>query len=321
MAGKVEGYDMNFTAPDLNSPIDGGNYVSELNENMSLLQIALDAIEADMLAFAGNSVVSGSNFGWLQSITLPDGPVGYDTWVPTFSTDYETLTITPPTKGFNDAVVSSLWRFDVSTHVVDLTNVVSGLGDGSWRVVVGLSTNGAGISLVVEQADGETEETADLTVWEFTLVVSGATYTAQDLHRVAHVIVASDVVDEVVERVEAVNFHVENTPISSTGEKSAGVHAPFDCEVMGAYATFGTHSAGTAVFDLITGTGGAKASVLTSSFSFSGSDDDFDTKYVAGDQVQVAAGTLMHLDVTNADATADGLVVTVLLKKIDHEIL
>lgn len=316
---------MAFTAPTLFAPITPSDYVTEVNANFTNIQSAFNSIESELLSLSGGGISGGTNFGWLESMTKPDGVIGSESYVPRFSTDHQALYFDVPTKGFNDAVVLGSRRSDSSAWTINLTDRVAGLGDGTFRIAVQLKAQSAGVSsVVVEQADGATDETADLTLYDFDYVVSGGgtSYQVTNLRRVTHILASATLIDDLVDELVPLTFTVGGNPLTSTGEKGHGIHVPFNAEVVKAYASLGVAAGSTGVFDLVNGIGTDKANVLVGSFSFASGDGNLATKQVAGtaETTQVVEGDFIHLDVTTGDATADELTVTVFLRKLHHEI-
>ncbi len=311
---------MSFSAPTLAQPITTDGYVGEINSNFLALQNALDAIEVDLLIASGGGPAGGSNFGWLNSITRPDGVVGTESWVPRFSTNNQTLSFDLPAKGNNDAVINQVYVSDNSAWSLSLTDLVLGLGDGTYRIAIQLKRQGAGVSsLIVEQANGPTDETGDLTLYDFDYVVNGSSFAATNFRRVARVLASAIQQGDLMDALVPLSFTAGETPFSSTGEKGYGVHVPFDCEIVSAYATLGIAADATADFNLVNS---ATANVLIGTVAFVPGDGAVATKQVLGTSplTQAEVGDFLHLDVTDIDATADELSVTVMVRRIFHQI-
>ena len=312
---------MAFEPPTLFHPIDAGDYIAQVNSNFSDLQSALNEISSELAANSGGGVAAGSNFGWLTSMTLPDGVVGPESWVPEFSGDRQTLTFNVPTKGFNDAVVNGNLRIDNTVWTVDLPSVISALPDGAYRVAIQLKAQAGGVSsLLVEQADTSNDETGDLTLYEFEYAKAGALYTVKNLTRVARMILSSTLVDQKVEELVPLNI-VASTPLpfNVAEEKAWGIHVPFDAEIVKAYATLAVAPTATCGLQIVKGAG---IPLLASDFSFSAG-DEFDTKEaaaVATVERFVEEGSFLRIDITDSSPSADGLTVTVMLRRVHHTI-
>ncbi|UCG53575.1 MAG: hypothetical protein JSW58_08455 [Candidatus Latescibacterota bacterium] len=310
---------MAFTAPSLVTEIDGTNYEYEINLNFRRLQTALTQIQNELGVTIGNAAPSNLLLVDLLLGRADEGMLGTSGWALSFqdSTDGLSVVITHPTNDASYCVINGLLHKSEAGLTYGIENALPG-GDGVYRVVVGVTSLGApAVEYVIENAEGATDESADLTLWSFDAVVSSGIVTdVRNLRRETTVLADRSAWDNIYGHGETLSFGVEGALGGSPANLQPGIIVPWDCEIVQAYFNLGTAPASGLTVKLRKDE--TDEDVLASTVSWSAAETGVKSAAGTDPTTLVAAGTFLQAEMTAADASAADLSVTVEVRRIHH---
>jgi len=340
-----------FNAPALFTEIDTDLYRSQLDSNFRKIQESFQKLSTVVTALNGSAGVGQpGNLKWIDTNLKPDGPIGIDSWVPTFSVDTDgdfTVSLSHNTpSGYSFSIILGVLHYSNASISLDIQEPNVDIDSGSWRYVIGLKTLGApAVQAVCEQADGDTDSpgTCDVELWEFMLYRETDGDRIANLKRVARPLLDADLFSLVEQQVVPMGAYVATLP-TSPGDTGAGFIVPFACDVYGAKAFLRAWpGVGEEVeVDLLrqrwslTGAGtviagdGDNISVLDSTFRFTLDETDLDGASIGStmevlnaEPFQLSEGDFVNIKLLSADsgATAADLTVQLLVRPLRHEVL
>lgn len=229
---------MAFRRPALYTSISAANYQGEIDANFGAIDSAFSRIQNELASIGGASGSSGaSNLSFVSRLLQQDGPIGFESWNPTFTqtTDGLVLSLThelvPGSRSY--ALISGLLHSSATAINWILDDLIPPSGDGPFRMAVGLNSVGApGVEQVVVHNEMPTDD-PQLLLFSFECIRTTDGLLAANLRREAgyHLSDATweDMRDRLVPlqtsitRIDADRWFSENT--------DGVIIVPYDCEV------------------------------------------------------------------------------------------
>lgn len=235
---------MSFRAPALYETIDRVDYKEQIDTNFRKIAESFRKVSNEFAAQQGGAGAGvASNLAWVDQQLKPDGPVGVDSWVPSFEKDTDgnfTISISHDTpSGYSYAIIQGILHYTNAAASLSVQAPNPDIASGAYRYVIGLKTLGApAVELLCEQADGDTDGpgTSDLEIWEFYLVRDTDGDHLQDLRRVTRPHLNADLSHRLDQQVVPMTTFYRGALPTATGNQAIGLIIPFDCEVIGAKA-------------------------------------------------------------------------------------
>lgn len=234
---------MAFKAPTLFTDIDPVNYRSEINENFRVSNDAFTSIQNELTKLSGGAGSSGvSNLNWVDLMLQADGPIGFDSWVPSFSQDTDgnfTLKLLHQAPGgFSSALINGVLHQTNTVQSFNIENLISLAGDGPFRFVIGLNSAGSPAVEQVVVANEIPTDDPELALFTFDYIRTTDGQLVINLKREARwhgndaawaaIRDRETILQASIERVDGDRWTADDTD---------GVFIiPFDCEVTGATA-------------------------------------------------------------------------------------
>ncbi len=320
---------MSFVAPTLVTVIDPENYQTQIDGNFKALDLAMIQIQNN-LDVAKPSAGGVSKITWIDHVLNPDGVFGVDSFDLAFSSDDDFLTITHPSEGSGfifDRVFFNVE--DVFTQ--DLTTVVT--SDGTFRVALGLKTIGApNANIIVTESAGDTGDAdaeIDLLLYDFDVTKAADVYTVTNIRRRAAILINRDAFVKAIGQEIPLTLHIPGALPSTAGNLDEGMIIPWDCEVVRAFMRLRVAPTDSAVTDptvrleLFSNVADTDGELVTGFAEWLDTEDG-QTRTLEGflEAKQLIAGDFVGVNQIEADSdgTAADLTVTLLLKRIYHEI-
>lgn len=234
---------MTFRAPGLFTEVDPVNYQSEINTNFGAIDSALKQIQTELLALSSATQSSGaSNLSWVDLMLAENGPVGFDSWVPSFDQDTDgvwtvrLLHSTP--NGHSSALIDSVLHNTSTVLTLPISTIIPATGDGPFRCVIGLNTAGApAVEQVCEYSPSPTDDPT-LVLYTFNVLRTTDGELIQDVRRETRWHADDGAWAEIRDRPTVLQTTIERVDVSRwPNEDTDGVFLiPFDCEVVGVSA-------------------------------------------------------------------------------------
>lgn len=311
-----------FTAPTLITDLSPTQYRSQLNQNFEAIQSALIDLQNVVGGVSGSSVPA-SNLTAIDRMLLPSGMVGVDSFYPTFSTDHDEIVVENlQSGGISSCVLNGLFHQTDEEFSKSFSDIIT--GDGTFPVILGVKSAGypnITLKVLVEDTDND----VDLVLYRMDVTRSGSTWLVQRLRREATVISDHGSFSDVFDADVPLAFGLQGAIGAGEGPREAGVVAPWDLEVSGAWFRLGaapTETDGLEV-EVRRGEGTDAESVLVGAASWSASQaGDSVTVLASSPRAQVSAGEFLRVWVTVGEAlpVAADLYVTLLVRRIYHQI-
>lgn len=320
---------MSFEAPTLVTVIDPVNYQTQLDSNFTSIDLALIQIQNE-LDVAKPSAGGVSKVSWLDHTLNPDGVFGVDSFELVFSSDDDFLTIQHPANG-SGAIFDNVLFNTTKAFTSDLSAVVT--SDGTFRVVVGIQTVGApNLNIIVSQSDGDTgdaDANIDLVIYDFDVTKAGDVYTVANIRRRAAILINRDAFVKAIGQEIPLTLHIPGALPSTVGNLDEGMIIPWDCEVVRAFMRLRVAPTDSAVTDptvrleLFSNVADTDGEIATGFAEWLDTEDG-QTRTLEGflEPKQLIAGDFIGVNQIEADSdgAAADLTVTLLLKRIYHEI-
>ena len=320
---------MSFEAPTLVVVIDPVNYQTQLDNNFTAIDLALIQIQNE-LNVAKPSAGGVSKISWLDHTLNPDGVFGVDSFEMVFSSDDDFLTIQHPVNG-SGAIVDSVLFNVTAAFTSDLSTVVT--SDGTFRVAVGLQVSGApNASIIVSQSDGDTgdaDANIDLVLYDFDVTKASDVFTVTNIRRRADILMNRDAFVKAIGQEIPLSLHIPGALPSIVGALDEGMIIPWDCEVIRAFMRLRVAPTDSAVTDptvrleLFSNASNTEGEIVTGFAEWLDTEDGA-TRTLEGflEPKQLIAGDFIGVNQFEADSdgAAADLTVTLLLKRIYHEI-
>jgi hypothetical protein len=309
----------NFTAPTLIADVQTAG---EIRQDLNAIQTALIQIQNALPSVSGASV-GQSNLTWVERALVPDGMIGVDSFFPSFSTDMDSLVVEHRQEGdFSSCVISGLYHQTQETFEKAFSDIIT--GDGTFPVVFAAKSMGYP-SLAMKVLVEDTDNDYDLLLYRMDVTRSGSTWLVQNLRREATVLLDRGAFAATFDADFPLAFGLQGAIGTGAGQREAGVIAPWDCEVVGAYLRLGTAPTETdgLEIEIRRGEGTDAESVCSGAALWSAGDGGTVMELSANTpQTQVSAGEWLHAHVTVGEAVsvAADLYVTVLVRRIWHPI-
>lgn len=311
-----------YVAPTLTTVLDSTGYRSEMDSNFSLIQQALIDIQNAIPSFGGR--VTAGMLTLVDTLGVPSGVVGTDSFVPGFSTDSDAVDVFHNAPGgISSCVIGSRYHEYSTAWSKNLSEVV--LSDGTYEVALGARSLGSpAMELLLELED--TDKSQELTFFSMDVTRSGSSYSVANLRRVAPVLASRDSFTKVFEFHYPLTFHVAGALPTVAGDVPVGVVVPWDARVESAWfrlATAPDNTDGVTV-ELRDAADTDGSNVLASAATWSAGEDGRAVQVAGnGEPTIVAAGTFLRLWIAVPDGSgvAADLSCTVLLRRIYHDIL
>ncbi len=320
---------MSFKAPSLVTVVSSVNYQAQIDSNFSAIDLALIQIQ-NSLDVAKPTAGAVSKLSWIDHSVDPDGVFGVDSFELVFSSDEDFLTVQHPSNG-SGAIVDRVLFSTTAAFTRDLSTVVS--SDGTFRIAVGIQTVGApGLNIIVTESAGDTgdaDANIDLLLYDFDLTKASDVFTVTNIRRRADILMNRDAFVKAIGQEIPLSLHIPGALPSTVGLLDEGMISPWDCEVIRAFMRLRVAPTDSAVtdptvrlelFSNIADTDGE----LVVGFAEWLDTEDGQTRTLEGflETKQLLAGDFIGVNQIEADSdgTAADLTVTLLLKRIYHEI-
>lgn len=310
-----------FTAPDgVSDPLPTGNVRPALDEKFTLIGDALVDIQNALPSVSGAGGGS-ANLTAMERFLLPDGIIGVDSFFPTFGTDQESVIVNHRQDGgISSCVINGLYHQTTTASETEFSSIIT--SDGTYTVVLAVKSTGypsLSIKVLVEDTDND----YDLLLYRMDVTRSGSAFHVTNLRRYAEVILDQGSFAATFDADVPLAFSLLGGMGSGVGSREAGVIAPWDLEVVGAFLRLGTAPTETDGFEveIRRGTGTDAENVLADPVNW-GSGESGDVVEVSGNtpRSQVEAGEWLYVYVTVAEVapiSAD-LAVTLLVRRVWH---
>ena len=318
---------MSVSAPSLNYPIGATTYQTEIDNNFSHIQTFCSAVASELNADLDptSSTAMIQNMQWIAYAMGTAGVVGTDSFVVSFDTAEENITISHPTLG-SACVIGGRIHTNDTDKTADLTTIVT--VDGTYRMAIGVHSAGAPIcEIKVVESTGATEDASndiDLLLYTFQLVKSGSSYDVSELRRGCEVILSQDTFNSLVFQEIPLSICSDGTMPSADGDTGFGMIVPFDCEIMGCYARLGTTATTPgAEMTLYLRYDGSDILTLAPQFEY-GQDGEVKSATASSEPTQVPAGGYLSFYQNNTGVgywnTASRFSATVMIRKLYNTI-
>ena len=320
---------MSFVAPSLVTVIDPVNYQAQLDSNFNSIDLALVQIQNN-LDVAKPSAGGVSKITWIDHVLNPDGVFGVDSFEMVFSSDDDTVTIQHPDEG-SGLIFDRVFFRTTTAFSKDLSTVVT--SDGTFRVALGVKTVGApNMEIIVAQSAGDTgdaDSLIDLLLYDFDVTKASDVYTVTNIRRRAAILMNRDAFVKAIGQEIPLTLHVPGALPSTVGNLDEGLIIPWDCEVVRAYMRLRVAPTDSAVTDptvrleVFSNAADTEGEVVTGFAEWLDTEDGL-VRTLEGflEPKQLLAGDFIGINQIEADSdgAAADLTVTLLLKRIYHEI-
>jgi outer membrane lipoprotein SlyB len=309
----------NFTAPTL---IGNVSTAGEIRQDLNTIQTALINIQ-NAIPSVGGSGGGSANLTAIERILTPDGMIGVNSFVPTFSTDFDSIVVSNNQEGdVSSCMIFGLYHQTTESFEREFSDFI--VSDGTYPCVLGVKSLGYP-SLSVKCLIEDTDQDIDLVLYRFDVVRSGSVFVVRNLRRQATVLIDRGSFAAVFDQDIPLVFGMQGSIGAGAGWREAGVVAPWDLEVAGAYARLGTAPTQTDGIEIeirrAEGTD-AESVLATSAVWSNGQSGDVVQLSPNSPMTQVSAGEFMRVFVTVGEAApvAADLYVTLLCRRIYHGI-
>ena len=318
-----------FSAPNLNT---SPTTKAELASNWAKSQTAFNSLQNLIPTVSVQR--HGGNLQIADGLVEGDGVIGTDSFVPHFGTDNDFSVTHETPAGKSQCVFQKRLHETNTAFTAQLTDLIALNGD--YVVNFGIKTlGGPNMSMHLEVEDTDQEQ--DLTIWQFDVNKNGLLYTVTGLRRQAVVLANRDTVTKAFEAEHPLTWQWDGAlPIGGGGAiGDTGIIIPWNAEIVKAYVRLGTPPAqhtdqsGLTV-QLARFIGTNETSVLDGGATFTDRDEPGTVVEIPGltePPYQVPAGTYLYpwisapeLHLTDIPATAADLSITVLARRIYHEV-
>lgn len=310
-----------FSAPEgVGDPLPTGNVRSALDEKFTLIGDALVDIQNAIPSVSGAGGGS-ANLTAVERFLLPDGILGVDSFFPTFGTDHESLIVNHRQDGgISSCVLGGLYHQTTTASETEFSSIIA--SDGTWPVVLAVKSTGypsLSIKVLVEDTDND----YDLLIYRMDVVKSGSSWHVMNLRRYAEVILDQGSFAAAFDADVPISFTLAGGIGAGVGAREAGVIAPWNLEVVGAFLRLGTAPTETdgVEIEIRRGIGTDAESVLASAATWGiGESGDVVEGAANTPRTIVEAGEWLYPYVTVAEVapvSAD-LSVTLLVRRVWH---
>ena len=311
-----------FNAPTLIVDLSTTQYRSQLNQNFERIQAALIDIQNALGGVTG-AAVPASNLTAIDRFLIPDGMLGSDSFFPTFSTDQDSLIVNHlQDGGFSSCVMNGLFHQTDEEFEKDFADIIT--SDGTYPVILGVRSAGYP-NLTMRVLIEDTDNDVDLVLYRMDVTRTGSAWLVQNLRRAATVLLDRGSFSDVYDADLPLPFGLQGLVGIGQGPREAGVVAPWDLEVSGAWFRLGTAPSQTDGLEVEVrrGEGTDSESVLSGAASWSAAQAGDSVEVLAATpRVQVSAGEFLRVWVTVAEAIAiaSDLYCTLLVRRLRHPI-
>lgn len=309
---------MAFTAPTgLDVAVVAASYISDIDGKFQKCHDAFVSIQNELPTIipVGSSA---NNLALLDGLAVPNGIVGPTSFMPSFSSDLETLTINHPTFGStveSRAVIASRSHNFSTATTYDVSAFV--LTETLQRAIIGLSSSGSPVMTMFCGLSEESEDAsnADLAIYEFYISENSLGVHIEGMRLLVPIIADRDGYDKLMD----LEVPLQGFISQYVSPDKFRFMVPFDCEILDCYWRFGNLAAGSLISFYLLGTQESGGTVQLTGDKTTGMTVDTNITLLANDPpTQMVKGQSISL--VSSPATLDDLSMVIRVRKIHQEV-
>ena len=316
-----------FTAPNIST---NTSTLTSINGNFNLINNAFKNIQNILPGIT--TQIYGSNLTLVDYATMDDGIIGTDSFIPSFNSDDELVITHGTSYGKSACVIQNRWHDTNSVWSKALNDVV--VDDGTFTVNFGVRSRGApAIEMLLEIAGTDNEQ--ELTIYSFTVYRNSGSYTVSNLRLECPVIISKDSFAKAFQPDIPLTYTYQGVLPANIGRLPTGILIPWDCSVEGAYMRLETlpnkyTDQNTLEIELFDTIETDATNILADSATWNERETPRQVKTLTAltPAKLLSAGTFVYPNITVAEnaitdypATASDLTITLLVKRIYHDIM